>query len=274
MVSVFITAEELKYQINSKKPPILVDARWHDSEHSAFQEFLGSHLPGAHFFDLEVESDLSSSIPHAMPKPPQMARMFESMNIGKDDSVVVYEYSILCTSARFWFMLRVYGFNSVRILSGGIKSWVRSSYNLESGPAKIDKIQKELFPIVFQADRIVSKKQLDIMMKANKCQLIDVRSKERFNGEEEESREGLNSGCVPNSINIPFLSLSTQKTQISIDAFKTLLEEKKIDLQKPIVTMCGSGVTACILIAMFEEIGINNIKLYDGSWAEWGLATV
>lgn len=274
MVSVFITAEELISKFNSdEKTPIIVDARWHDPvlEELALSEFLSSHIPGACLFYLEVESDLSTSIPHTMPGKQQMQEMLRSMNIGRNDSVVVYEDSILCTSARFWFMLKVYGFENVRILSGGIKAWSEHSFPIEVGPSKDNESNKEAYPLEFQKERIVDKITLKKMMQANECQLIDARSEERFQGKVPEARPGLRQGCVPNSINIPFLELSTEKTQISSEEFQSILKNKGIDINKPIVTMCGSGVTACILIALFEEIGVKNVMLYDGSWSEWGL---
>jgi thiosulfate/3-mercaptopyruvate sulfurtransferase len=233
----------------------------------AHAEYRSGHIPGAVFFDIEAVSDHSTELPHMLPGPTQFGEVVSLLGIGDGDTVVVYDSVGLFSAARVWWTFRVFGAKSVYILDGGLPKWKAEGRPLETGDA--NRTAKK-----FTAEMNVGAVALldDVRMAQNdeSVQIVDARSAERFAGKAPEPRPGLRSGHMPRSFNVPYDRLVENGRLVSRERVAAAFTSAGVDLDKPIITSCGSGVTAAILTFALESLGTEPKGLYDGSWAEWG----
>jgi thiosulfate/3-mercaptopyruvate sulfurtransferase len=230
-------------------------------------EYRNGHIPGAVFFDVEAISDHSTDLPHMLPGPAQFSAEVGALGIGDGDTVVVYDSLGLFSAARVWWTFRVFGAKSVYVLDGGLPKWKSEDRPLESGETK-------RAPKKFNAEmNVAAVALLDDMrlaLSGESVQIVDARSAERFAGRASEPRPGLRSGHMPRSFNVPYERLIENGRLVSRDRIATVFASAGVDLDKPIITSCGSGVTAAILTLALQSLGKETKGLYDGSWAEWG----
>jgi thiosulfate/3-mercaptopyruvate sulfurtransferase len=250
----------------------VVDASWYmpADQRDARAEFAAGHIPGAVFYDIDAQSDPSSGLPHMLATPENFARGIAELGIGDDDLVVVYDGAGLFSAARLWWMLRAMGHDKVVVLDGGLPKWKAEGRPLETGAASP---VENPGPAHFTPHPVAGQvRDFDSVRAAlGKTQILDARSASRFTGAEKEPRAGVRSGHMPGAINLHYRSvLNADGTLKSDDDLKTLFAEKGIDLRAPIITSCGSGVTASILMLALARLGAADASLYDGSWTEWG----
>jgi thiosulfate/3-mercaptopyruvate sulfurtransferase len=233
----------------------------------AHAEYRSGHIPGAVFFDIEAVSDHSTDLPHMLPGTTQFGDVVGKLGIGDGDTVVVYDSVGLFSAARVWWTFRVFGAKSVYILDGGLPKWKAEGRPLETDDAK-------RAPKTFTAEMNVGAvAMLDDMRMAqtdDSVQIVDARSAERFAGKAPEPRPGLRSGHMPRSFNVPYERVIENGRLASRERVTTAFTSAGVNLDKPIITSCGSGVTAAILTFALDSIGTEAKGLYDGSWAEWG----
>ena len=230
-------------------------------------EYRSGHIPAAVLFDVEAISDHSTDLPHMLPGPTQFGEAVGALGIGDGDTVVVYDSLGLFSAARVWWTFRLFGAKSVYILDGGLPKWKSEGRPLESGETK-------RAPKKFNADMNVAAVALldDVRMALadESAQIVDGRSTERFAGRAPEPRPGLRLGHMPRAFNVPYDRLIENGRLVSHDRIAAAFTSAGVDLDKPIITSCGSGVTAAILTFALDSLGKEPKGLYDGSWAEWG----
>ena len=250
----------------------LIDCRWYlENIRKGKEEYLKNHIPGAIFFDIEKNSDDSKEIPHMIPKTNQFYKYLNFNNITKKNSIIIYDQNGFFCSARVWFIFKLFGFKNVKILNGGYKLWKKKKL-ITSCDFKENQINKTKIDIKKNRKLIASKKYLEKNLNKMQKLVIDARPEKRFLGIIAEPRKNLKKGRIKGSINIPFNSFVNENGEFKkLKHVKDLLEKKINFLDvKEIICSCGSGITACNIILALNLIGFNNIKLYDGSWAEWG----
>ena len=255
-----------------ENPDILVlDASWHMPalKRNARAEFVDAHIPGAQFFDLDAASDTNTSLPHMMPSVEKFARDMQELGAANDKHIIAYDTLGLFSAARLWWMLKSFGHEQVSILDGGLPRWQGDGHPLESGEASVPDPQP--FSPSLNTARIKNITEVALALSNDSAQIADARSPPRFRGEEVEPRPGVRAGHMPGAFNVHYASLlDSNGTLKSTAALRSVFESAGLDLARPIITSCGSGVTAAMLSLALEEIGIKNHSLYDGSWTEWG----
>lgn len=233
-------------------------------------DYLAAHIPGAVFFDVDAVSDHSNPLPHMFPTAEQFGRDVGALGIGNDDTVVVYDSGGWVAGPRAWWMFLSFG-KDVRILNGGLKKWKAEGRKVESGEASP---KPETFKATFDARRVRSVQQLVANLSSRAEQVIDARANERYQGKVAEPRPGLRSGHIPGSLSLPYNNLFNSATgeMKSLDELRAAFTGAGVKLDAPIVTSCGSGVSAAVLTLALYRLGVENPALYDGSWTEWGAA--
>ena len=230
-------------------------------------EYRVGHIPGAVFFDIEEVSDHSTELPHMLPGPTKFGEAAGALGIGDSDTIVVYDSLGLFSAARVWWTFRLFGAKSVFILDGGLPKWNAEGRPLETGETK-------RVPKTFNAEMNVGAVALlddvRLAISGDSVQIVDARSAERFAGKAPEPRPGLRSGHMPGSFNVPYDRLLQNGRLAPCERIEAAFTAAGVDLDKPIITSCGSGVTAAILTLALEALGREPKGLYDGSWAEWG----
>ena len=230
-------------------------------------EYRAGHIPGAVFFDIEAISDHSTELPHMLPGATQFGEAVGALGIGDGDTVVVYDSAGLYSAARVWWTFRIFGARNVLILDGGLPKWTAEGRPLEKGdgkrPPKKFTAEMNVGPVAMLAD-------VRMALTSEGAQVVDARSAERFSGKAPEPRPGLRSGHMPGSLNVPYSRLVENGRLLPRERIQAAFVEAGVDLDKPIITTCGSGLTAAILTLALESIGREPKGLYDGSWAEWG----
>jgi thiosulfate/3-mercaptopyruvate sulfurtransferase len=246
----------------------LLDASWYmpADKRDAKAEFEAGHIPGAVFYDLDALSDHATDLPHMLPTPENFARDLGALGIGDDDMVVVYDGAGLFSAARVWWMLRVMGHDMAAVLDGGLPKWKAENRVIEKGAASPNPAHFTAHPVAGQVRDFA-----EVRAALGNTQILDARSSSRFTGEEKEPRAGVRSGHMPGAVNVHFRAvLNADGTLKNDDALKKLFAEKGVDLRAPIITSCGSGVTASVLMLALAQLGAPQTSLYDGSWTEWG----
>lgn len=232
-------------------------------------DFLGKHIPGAVFFDVDAVSDHTSSLPHMFPSAEQFGRDVGALGISNDDTVVLYDAGGWVAAPRAWWMFLSFGHPNVRVLDGGLKKWLAEGRPVASGEASP---KPATFKATFDPKRTRSKEQMVGNLASKAEQVIDARPRARFEGSAAEPRPGLRSGHIPGSRSVPYATLFDAETGAmkSLDELRAAFSGAGVDLNKSIVTSCGSGVSAGVLTLALYRLGITDTALYDGSWAEWG----
>lgn len=233
---------------------------------NAKAEYLAGHIPGAVFFDIDAIADHATALPHMLPSPSEFARAMGELGLG-DGMFVVYDSSNLQGGARVWWTLRVFGAPDVKILAGGLPRWRSEGRPLEQGAVRR---QPRHFTAQFHAASVAGAAQVLAASESGSAQILDARAAGRFSGTAPEPRPGLRSGHIPGSLNLPWGDVVFDGEIIPQDEVKKRLAQAGIDLTRPVITTCGSGVTAAILLLALETVGKTDVTLYDGSWAEWG----
>ena len=264
----FCTTEELAAELGHADLGV-IDASWHlpNAGRIGAAEFLLAHIPGAVFFDIDAIADRDTPLPHMLPKPDALAREMTALGLGDGMHFVVYDVMGLYAAARVWWTLRAYGVAEVRILDGGFAKWTREDRPVEHGPARLT---PRPFTPRLDESFVASIDEVQAALASGSAQIVDARPAERFRGEAPEPRPGLKRGHMPGSLNLPFAEIVEHGRLKPPEALRQIFAEHGIDLQRPIITSCGSGVTAAILALAVEEVGGKVEGLYDGSWAEWG----
>lgn len=230
-------------------------------------EYRAGHIPGAIRFDIETLSDHTSSLPHMLPRPEAFAVAMRELGISHDKHLVVYDEGNLFSAPRAWWMLRYFGADNVSILAGGLAGWQRDALPLEQGNVTLPESDFDV-----KTDPTTVKRLTDVLLVSHEgtAQLVDARPAPRFKGEADEPRPGLKRGHIPGARNVPWGDLVVNGELKTTDELAEIFERQGVDLHKPIIASCGSGVTACVVILALATLGTDNVKLYDGSWSEWG----
>jgi thiosulfate/3-mercaptopyruvate sulfurtransferase len=230
-------------------------------------EYLAAHIPGAVFFDIDEIADHSTDLPHMLPQPEAFASAMEKLGLGDGMRFVVYDSANLQGGARVWWTLRVFGAKDVRLLAGGLPRWRAEGRPLEQG---IVQRPSSRFTVSFDKAAVASATAVKQASDTNSAQIIDARTAARFAGNAPEPRPGLRSGHIPGSLNVPWREVVASGEIKPRAEVETLFAQAGLDLSRPVITTCGSGVTAAILLLALACAGKHDVALYDGSWAEWG----
>jgi thiosulfate/3-mercaptopyruvate sulfurtransferase len=227
--------------------------------------YLAQHIPGAIFFDIDEHSDHSTPLPHMLPTEAVFSKSMSALGISDTATIVIYEQQGVLSAPRAWWMLRTFGAQNASILNGGLNAWIAAGLPTESGnvhrspttfDAKLNPAAIRNFP------------QLQQQI-ADHAQILDARSNARFTGAAPEPRPGIPSGHMPGAVSTPYTDLVDNGRLKSPDQLRAIFAEKKVNLQQPITTTCGSGVTAAVVSLALEIAGAKDVTLYDGSWAEY-----
>ncbi|WP_299046983.1 3-mercaptopyruvate sulfurtransferase [uncultured Tateyamaria sp.] len=256
-----------------KDPDLRVlDASWYLPElgRNAREEFDAAHIPGARFFDIDDISDARSDLPHMAPPPEKFMSRMRAMGVGDGHQVVVYDGAGLLSAARVWWLFRLMGHRDVAVLDGGLPKWQADGHPVEDMPPII---KDRHLTARFQNHLVRDVTQVSQASKLGSIQVVDARAAGRFKGEAPEPREGMRPGHIPGARNVPYDTLlNADKTMKTPDETRAVFEAAGVDLAKPIITSCGSGITAAILALALDRMGHDQWSLYDGSWAEWGMS--
>ena len=233
----------------------------------AAAEYLAGHIPGAVRFDIDEIADHSTDLPHMLPSPEDFAVAAGKLGIGDQDTIVAYDGLGMFSSPRVWFTFRLFGADNVFILEGGLPKWKAEGRALESGRVKHS---PKAFAARKRGDVVASLARVQQALASHSAQIVDARSPERFRGEAPEPRPGVRSGRMPGSYNVPHGSVVKDGLLLPPEELRQAFAAGGLDLDKPIITSCGSGVSAAILWLALDAIGKEPTALYDGSWSEWG----
>jgi len=251
----------------------VVDASWYLPAESRDPkaEFKQAHIPGAVFFDIDDIADSESTLPHMVPAPEKFSSKMRKLGLGDGNRIVIYDGSGIRSAARAWWMIRLFGHEDVAILDGGLPKWQaeeRPTSDLPTPPAE------RHFTSRINSMMLKEKEQVLRNIDNAKAHVLDARPKGRFEGVDPEPREGMRSGRIPGSLNLPFNQLLTEDgTLRTASELKVAYTAAGLTLDKPVITTCGSGITACVLTFGLHMIGKRDVAVYDGSWSEWGFDT-
>ncbi len=270
---VFVTPEWLNERIDH--PDVLpIDASWYlptmlrDGEPRDGQaEYKASHIPGAVFFDLDAQSDPTSDLPHMMPDQVRFSSAMRKLGVGDGMTLVVYDGAGLFSAPRVWWMFKVMGARSVFLLDGGLPAWQDAGFALSDEP--VNRSPRH-FTARLDGSALAD---LETVVKAASdptANIVDARPAGRFDGSIPEPRPGLRAGHMPGARSLPFSDLIDEGRLKSSEALQALFADKQIDLTAPIIASCGSGVSAVTLKLALDLSGARDVRIYDGSWAEWG----
>jgi thiosulfate/3-mercaptopyruvate sulfurtransferase len=248
----------------------IADASWYlaDAKRDAQAEYRTAHIPGAVFFDIEDLSDENSSLPHMLPSPVKFGSRMRKMGLGDGNLIVIYDGAGVYSSPRAWWMFRAMGHEEVVVLDGGLPKWRREGRPVEDLPPTPS--YRHFTPRPNLAF-VRSYEQLRSNVQTDHEQVVDARGPARFYAQEPEPRPGVSGGHIPGSVNLPYSQImSGEGTIKSKEMLAALFRDRRIDLERPVVTTCGSGITAAINLLALSLLGAKDGALYDGSWAEWG----
>ncbi|MGH6929949.1 MAG: 3-mercaptopyruvate sulfurtransferase [Dongiaceae bacterium] len=265
-----VSTERLAQHLNAPDLRV-VDATWYlpSQGKSGRAEYDARHIPGAVFFDIDEIADTDSDLPHMLPSPEKFAARVRKLGLGDGNRIVVYDQHGLMSAARVWWMFRVFGHRDIAVLDGGLPKWMAEGRPTEDRPPQP---RERHFTARYNHLMVRDREQIKGNLSSRREQVVDARAAGRFTGKEPEVWPGRRSGHIPGSFNVPFTDLLDAKTKTLLpgEAIAARFRKAGVDLARPVVTSCGSGVTAAVLAFGLHLIGQNDVALYDGSWAEWG----
>ncbi|HEY7231924.1 MAG TPA: 3-mercaptopyruvate sulfurtransferase [Pseudolabrys sp.] len=233
----------------------------------AMAEYQAAHIPGAAFFDINAVADHSTELPHMLPGPDQFGAAAGELGISENDVIVVYDGSGLYSAPRVWWTFRIFGARNVFILDGGLPAWKAEGRPTETGFVKRP---KRVFNAEMDTSAVAMLSDVQMALTDQSAQVVDARSSERFAGREAEPRAGLRSGHMPGAISLPFTEIVENGRLALPERIAAAFKKAGVDTDRPVITSCGSGVTAAILTFGLETLGKKPGRIYDGSWSEWG----
>lgn len=263
-----IAPEALKSRLGAAGPKI-VDASWYlpAQGRDAHDEYRSAHIPGAVFFDQDEAVDPASPLPHALPKPEAFAAYAGKLGITERDDIVVYDGLGMFSAPRVWWLFKVMGAKNVMVLDGGFDNWRRDGFPVTTD---IPSPEPATFEPDFDEAAVARLEDVMRVIEDGSAQIADARPHGRFTGQDPEPRQGMRSGHMPGAFNVPATSLSKDGHLKDLDELAALLKRAGVDPQKPVITSCGSGVTAAVITLALHSLGHEDNRLYDGSWSEWG----
>ena len=267
---VLVSTDWLSSRLSDPEIRIL-DATWYlpNVDRDAKAEYDQSHIPNARFFDIDEVSDHRSDLPHMVPPVEKFMSKVRKLGVGDGHQIVIYDSHGLFSAARVWWLFKVMGQNNVAVLDGGLPKWLREGRTVDSSPPLIR--DRHMF-VKYHDEMVKDVTQVSSASKLGDFEILDARSAGRFRGEEPEPRPGLRAGHIPGSKNIFYGDLLNEDgTLKSQDKLVEHFKAKAVNLDKPVITSCGSGVTAAIINLALDRIGKTDHALYDGSWTEWGM---
>jgi thiosulfate/3-mercaptopyruvate sulfurtransferase len=230
--------------------------------------YQAAHLPGARFFDIDAVSDASSGLPHMLPRPEDFARIAAAEGVGDATEVLVYDQRGIFSAARVWWMFRVFGHDAVSVLDGGLPAWIAAGGTVETGAAA--PASPARFTPRFRSEMVWSLADVTDNLRDGYTMILDARAAGRFDGTVPEPRAGMRGGHIPGALNLPFTEVLQDGRLRPPEALRARFRALGIDGSRPVVTSCGSGVTAAVLNLAMVTAGLPEPALYDGSWSEWG----
>ncbi|MGJ0516231.1 MAG: 3-mercaptopyruvate sulfurtransferase [Methylomicrobium sp.] len=238
-------------------------------QRNAREEYCRQHIQGAQFFDIDDIADRNNPLPHTLPSAEQFGRQAGQLGIDNDNWVIVYDHNHFFASARVWWMFQVFGHDKVKVLDGGLTRWKQLAFPLtDDRKTPVPKA----FQAMFRPELFADLAQMREIQQQDSAQILDSRSEDSFMGQRPLHEPGLQPGHIPGSHNIPYqhLFVPDDHRLRPVDQLRQLLSSAAVDYSKPLVTSCGSGVSAAVLLLALYQIGIPEVSLFDGSWAEWG----
>ena len=267
---VLVSTDWLSTRLSDPEIRIL-DATWYlpNVDRDAKAEYDQSHIPNARFFDIDDVSDHRSDLPHMVPPVEKFMSKVRKLGVGDGHQIVIYDSHGLFSAARVWWLFKVMGQKNVAVLDGGFPKWLREGRTVDSSSPLIR--DRHMF-VKYHDEMVKDVTQVSSASKLGDFEILDARSAGRFRGEELEPRPGLRAGHIPGSKNIFYGDLLNEDgTLKSQDELVEHFKAKAVNLDKPVITSCGSGVTAAIINLALDRIGKTDHALYDGSWTEWGM---
>jgi len=248
----------------------VVDASWYlpDAGRDAKAEYRAAHIPGAVFFDIDEICDTDSKLPHMLPSQEKFASRARKLGLGDGNRIIVYDGAGIFSAARVWWMFRAMGHNEVAVLDGGLPNWKAQGRPTDDMPPMP---RERHFTARLNRFILRDAGQLIGNLRTGAEQVVDARGPGRFAGKESEPRPGVRPGHIPGALNLPYAKLlASDGTMLPLEELRRAVDAAGIDMSKPVVTTCGSGVTAAIVLLALQRLGHKSVALYDGSWAEWG----
>ena len=265
-----IESDELERELHAPDL-VIIDATWYlpSKNQNAREAYLAEHISGALFFDIDDIVETSTALPHMMPSPEKFSSRMRKMGIGDGQRIVVYDREGIFSAPRVWWTFRVMGAQDVSVLNGGLPKWRSEGRPLMMGEPS-GRTPRH-FTSRHNLDLVRDLDDMKTLIKDKSADIVDARSAERFAGTAQEPREGLRSGHMPGALNVPYeQAINADGTLKASDELHAIFSAAGVDHHKPVVTTCGSGVTACVLALALSETGHRRTSVYDGSWAEWG----